>query len=441
MLSNLTKQKINSIEFGQSCFYIGTILLSSAPFFSGIFYLFSLIISFSKKNKILIKDRWNISLFICSIILIFSSISIFINQNTSSVYEILKKYSWNPSSIWLNLFNWLPLFLVFSCFQLYLRHQNQRERFAKCIFIGIFPVIISFLLQSLKIYGPFKYLNGLVVFYLKPVDNLGGLAGLFNNPNYAGIWLSASIPFCFWLIKKYKYKKLKLSFMATILISTIFCILTTNSRNSFVGIIIASSLMLSKKFIFISLLILGIIYFLTLQLINIPFLDKMGLYELFPDRIFKKLLQTNYFSKLQFSRIDIWGKAINLILERPLLGWGAATFPILYKLGKGLENAQHTHNMPIEIAQTNGIPASLILTFFVYLLFFKAWKIIFIKNKNCQSIINKAWITSFIILTVSHLSDVTYYDMRISLLIWILLAGLKCILDEDKIQNEINKVA
>ena len=150
-------------------------------------------------------------------------------------------------------------------------------------------------------------------------------------------------------------------------------------------------------------------------------------------------MQTNYFSSLQFSRLDIWGKALNFIFEKPLLGWGAATFPILYTLGKGIEKAQHTHNMPLEIAQSNGIPAALILTIFVSLLFLKSWKIIFIKNKNSSSDINKAWISSFLILSLSHLSDVTYYDVRISLLIWILLAGLKCILDEDKVSYHINK--
>ena len=40
-----------------------------------------------------------------------------------------------------------------------------------------------------------------------------------------------------------------------------------------------------------------------------------------------------------------------------------------------------------------------------------------------------------IILIISHISDVTYYDGRVSLLIWILMAGLKCILDEEKLKE------
>ena len=41
MLSILNKSKIkfNSIEYGQYCFYIGTLLLASTNLFAGIFYL------------------------------------------------------------------------------------------------------------------------------------------------------------------------------------------------------------------------------------------------------------------------------------------------------------------------------------------------------------------------------------------------------------------
>ena len=163
-----------------------------------------------------------------------------------------------------------------------------------------------------------------------------------------------------------------------------------------------------------------------------PFLGLLGIEELLPKTIFNKLFQTNYLSKLQFSRIDIWAKAINLIMEKPLLGWGAATFPILYSIRGGIENAQHTHSMPLEIAQTNGIPAAIILLSFVTFLSLKSFKVVYSKNKKTSSIINKAWTSSFLIIIISHISDVAYYEGRLSLLIWILMAGLKSIIDEEK---------
>ena len=104
-------------------------------------------------------------------------------------------------------------------------------------------------------------------------------------------------------------------------------------------------------------------------------------------------------------------------------------------------NANHTHSMPLEIAQMYGIPIAIILTLFVSFLFFKSWKIIFQEKSNLNTVVNKAWIISTLIILISHLSDVTYYDGRISLLIWTLLSGLKSILDEsnDKSNNNISK--
>ena len=198
------------------------------------------------------------------------------------------------------------------------------------------------------------------------------------------------------------------------------------------------SIMLSGKFLFF-LLILGLLFVLFSQWIIPSFLGITDV-DLLPKTTFKKLLLTNYFDKVQFRRIDIWSKSFNFILKKPLLGWGASTFPILYFIRGGVERSQHTHNMLLELAHNNGIPLAIILTCFVTILFFKAWKIIFIKNKNSISIINKAWITSFLIIIVSHISDITYYDGRVSLLIWILMAGLKSILDEDKIKNHLNNL-
>ena len=40
---------------------------------------------------------------------------------------------------------------------------------------------------------------------------------------------------------------------------------------------------------------------------------------------------------------------------------------------------------------------------------------------------------------ISHISDVTYYEGRLSLLIWLLMAGMKTIIDEEKTESSLNK--
>ena len=120
-----------------------------------------------------------------------NAIYISLVENNNSFYTLLRDLSWDSSAVWISLFNWIPFFLVFSGMQIYLKTEVQRTRFAKCLFAGIIPVILGLLLQKwFQITGPFIFLNGLIVFYLKPIEELGGFAGIFNNPNYAGLWLT-----------------------------------------------------------------------------------------------------------------------------------------------------------------------------------------------------------------------------------------------------------
>ena len=52
---------------------------------------------------------------------------------------------------------------------------------------------------------------------------------------------------------------------------------------------------------------------------------------------------------------------------------------------------------------------------------------------------NKAWFAASLIFFISHLVDIQYFDVRISAFCWILLAGLKTIIDDKlKINNFTN---
>ena len=47
--------------------------------------------------------------------------------------------------------------------------------------------------------------------------------------------------------------------------------------------------------------------------------------------------------------------------------------------------------------------------------------------KDVYQNLNKAWISAAIVVFLIHLSDMPFYDGKVSLLISILFAGLKCI--------------
>ena len=138
-------------------------------------------------------------------------------------------------------------------------------------------------------------------------------------------------------------------------------------------------------------------------------------------------------------RIDIFSRAINYIKLRPLLGWGATIFPTMYLLSGGDMDAQHTHNINLELAFNYGIPVSILLTYLISIILMKSFKLIYFNQKH-NSLINKSWFASTMIVVVYNLTDITYYDGKFSLISWILLAGLKGIIEEKKINSIINLI-
>ena len=54
-------------------------------------------------------------------------------------------------------------------------------------------------------------------------------------------------------------------------------------------------------------------------------------------------------------------------------------------------------------------------------------------EKN-QNHLDKSWLVSLTIIFISHLSDLTFYDGKISIIFAALFAGLKNISDEDNIE-------
>ena len=92
--------------------------------------------------------------------------------------------------------------------------------------------------------------------------------------------------------------------------------------------------------------------------------------------------------------------------------------------------AQHSHNLSLQIAYDFGLPASIILTITIFTLFIKASKKIIDMKKTREFYIDKAFLASSFIGISFHFFDIPYYDARVSILLWTLFSGLKCILDE-----------
>ena len=413
------------LNIGRTCFSFGIFILPTAFLYSSIFLLISFIIA-SVKSRNFFKDKWNLPLIICSFLMIIVCLISYFNP---TIYN----NSTDKFLNWIGLLNWIPMFWVYWCAQYYLKTLEQRKSCAFFLVLGTIPIVIAgFGQYYFNWFGPFTFLNETIIWYQRESSN-HALTGPFNNPNYAGTWLTSIFPFSlFFFVKTTKIHLSKLFFSFTTIAIT-FAIFLTHSRNAITNFFIAFTLLIgiSIKTLFllssIIFVFISTIFILEIPLSSLGFFNNNSILQGFmPD--------TNKFNDIfSFNRIKIWKTAISNILNNPFIGWGASSFSILYLIKNEEPTYQHTHNLILEVANNYGIVISLILFTTIFFLMYKSKPNLSQQNLSIldNELINKFWWVSTLIILLMHLTDITYYDGRISLLFWILISGVRCNLREN----------
>lgn len=428
-------KKIKTYKRGVLFFRLGIFFLVSAPSVSVIFFLISLLLSAFYNYKSFFADKWNYPFILASILLTItvslSSLTLFSNNLEG----------WENYLNWISLFNWIPLFFCIWAFKPYLNNANSRKQILLILLSGSVPLILSGFLQVFfNIHGPLRILNGLIIWFQRGDEP--GLTGLFNNRNYASSWFSLLWPICLALItqnqKERGYKKLITYIFSIIILVSLYL---TFSRNGYLNLFLSSVIFL-KSSLSIWIIILMIIFSVLIFAAKTNIFP-LGIQELankiLPNKILSRFSSIKNLDNIYNSpRFLIWSNAIDFIKERPILGWGAASFPILYKNKNDIcctvnfgQWYGHAHNLQIEMALNYGLFFSLLVNFTLIYIFIKSFKKIFInKTKNIDiDTINlfkfeKAWWTCSFSLFFSQLFDIQYYDLRISLIFWIFISGL-----------------
>ena len=410
-------------NIGFYSFYLGIFLLPSAFSISAALLLISAFIGFFINKNRLLEDRFNHLFFIGIIFLFLSSII-----NSFNIIDLVNQNFSNPLIKHIGLFNWIPMILSFYGFQPYLESERMRKNTCLLFIFGTFPVFISILGQVFfEWHGPLRTLNGLIIWYQRPLyDGITRITGLFNNQNYLGSWLILVWPFCLALFFKKEKLLIKKIIVFIFLILTSVSIIFCASRAAWLSLALSLPVLLGSKSTKIILPIL-VISSITLLLFFIPIFGEG--FQIFIQSIIPKGIWDNFNSEsygVHLSRIDLWKNAIEIISKNPLFGTGASSFPSLIEKNTGIWSS-HPHSLPLELMVSYGIPATIFIispfTIIICTAYFKT----FIRNKiNFKdNIFDRAWITSLILLTVANLVDMTYFDGRISIAGWTLLAGVR----------------
>ena len=429
-ISNQTK------NIGQLSFNLGIFFLATALPLSGIFLIISVFISFLETKFQLLNDKWNLTIVFIGGLFIFNSLRLNLIDINHSEYI-------DKTTSTIDLFNWIPLFIIFISSQYYLKSESQRFLFSKYLVSGTIPVIVSCILQyQFKIYGPFSTFYGLIVIFNKRLGIADGVSGLFSNPNYTGIWLSLYLPVLLILIINYKQLNLKKLVLIITLILSVYLIILTLSRNALVSLLTTLFLIFGIKKILLIILFTSLTYLsfgILESFFDLRSLNLIGEYQI--QSLINKLSINNISNLLELTRVKIWINTLKLIAQRPIFGFGASTFPIVFYNFANFK-MQHSHNISLQLAYDYGLPISIILTSFITFLFLGSFINIFqTRNLDGLFLFNKCWLASCLVAILNHINDITYYDGKISVLVWIFISGLKCIFDETKLIKNNNAIA
>ena len=316
------------------------------------------------------------------------------------------------------IFNWLPFFWLFWSLSVYLRDKNNIKSVAMSLVYGTIPVLIIGFSQlifgfneSLRVFGSF------IVWHL--LDN-GEFTGVFYNRNICAAWLAASFPFFVAAIRAETHSKENISknFVASLaLFSVSLAMILSNSRNA-IGSLIFGTLGMIADIFSVNQSISGFKFSrFSATLFVIVVVSSFGIYL---GLVHPALDALGQFFTDEY-RLEIWRFGVLVASKNFLVGSGPGGFTGYVSLLSPFDKPfYHVHSLPLDLWLSYGFVALAVFLVYVFV-----WLFIAIRSGMLQeSLFSKAWVISFLLLVIVHVTDLPYLDARINLVGWILFAGI-----------------
>ena len=389
-------------------FQLGLFLLPSSALLASLLLFPALLVGSMRREGPLWADPWNAPLLFAAVAMLLGCFG-----------------AYSGSLAWAGLANWLPFFWGFWGFQPYVADARARRRAGLCLVAGTVPVLVTGLGQLWWGWqGPWQLFGGLIIWYLTPGGEPSGrLSGLFDYANIAGAWLAMVWPFALAALVQPGLSVRRRAVVVVLAAAQVAALLLTDSRNAWGALVLAVPVVLGPPSWpwLLPLLLLALLPVLLAVLPGVPLLLQQPARALVPDGIWSRLTDSRYGAEraVASTRLSQWGVALQLIGERPWLGWGAAAFSVLYPLRTGKWHG-HAHNLPLELAVSHGLPVALAVIGLVLALLITSLRL------GLRGLFERAWWAAVLILVVLHGTDMPFFDSRLNIAGWILLAGLRC---------------
>jgi len=251
-------------------------------------------------------------------------------------------------------------------------------------------------------------------------DIQGRATAMFDNPNVLASYLIMVLPFTLFGAIKATVRKERLLCHVSAL-SVLICLILTWSRGAWLSVIISMvifALIYSKKTVRWLIVLMGSIPFLSFFL---------------PQSITRRFMSIGDLSdSSSMYRLYTWKGALRSIKEYFMggVGYGTAAYNEMYPqfAYAGIEAAEHTHSLYLQILFGMGIGG--LLVFCIVLFLFAQMNLEYLKHsKNMESRwMVLACITAIVSSLIMGAFDFIWYNYRIFFLFWVVLAlGCACV--------------
>lgn len=357
--------------------------------------------------------------------------------------------AFSPVDAYLGLFNFWPFFVVFVVLSELIQTTVQLRQVVRLIvFASILVAVIGLLQMVLGWLGLREIIHVRILWVVFDwvIDPQGTPPGRMSSvltyanvlANYLVITFTLSLGFWIETFQRPQRGRRLLFITAIVLLNSIALILT-NSRNAWAiaaGAALVYALYLGWRWLVIGV---GLLVGTVMGAAFAPLPVRDWLRAVVPAFFWARLTDELYPNRpIATLRSTQWQFAWSLAEQRPWLGWGLRNFRPLYQAQMGIVMG-HPHNLPLMLMAEVGFPATLLLLGIVGWIIFQgiqflggmsevtvaeqqdAGKKPFRKNDH---LLVFSVILAFLSNTVFSLFDITFFDARLNLLVWFLLAGI-----------------
>ncbi|MEB3168476.1 MAG: O-antigen ligase family protein [Synechococcaceae cyanobacterium] len=395
---------------GWILFQLGLFLLASSALLGEVPLALALLLG-CRGRPPLGRDPWNWPLLAASVLMLLGAFQ-----------------AYSGWLAWVGLPNWLPFFLGFWAYQAYLSSPEARRRAAQWLVAGTVPVVVTGFGQMWWGWqGPWELFSGLMRWEMLPGGSpVGRMAGLFDYANIAGAWLALAWPLALACLVQPRLRWPGRAAVLAIVVGIVVAVYCSESRNAWAALLLALPFVCGpgRWPLLLPPLLLAVLVLSLASLPGVPPTLQGPARLVVPDEIWRRLSDAKYAASRQLAstRLGQWGFCLELIRERPWLGWGAAAFSVIYPLRRGVWHG-HPHNLPIELAVSFGLPVAILVVGQVLALLIGA------ARRGMASgplLFDRAWWAAALLVISLHSTDLPFYDSRINVAGWVLLAGLRC---------------